>query len=144
MKLTLLEKYGDFFVFFFVSLVSWRFISLGVQRVDEFAILFPINWLSSIPLVDIQGVIAPFQSAPWWMWLEIGVTLTVWTLILASIRGGYYYCSNMEGASMWIGFTLYIVVMFILFAIIMEPTFEIVEGWWLNWPQVERQVYPGS
>ena len=144
MKLTFFEKYGVFFVLVFISLLSWRLISFDVQKIDAYALLFPLNWVRTIPFFDVQGLLAPFESAPWWLWLEIVVTIVVWMLLLIAARGGYYFCSNLEGASMWIGFAIYIVIMIVLFATIMQPTFDQMAVWWSKWPGAGKPVYPGS
>jgi len=143
MKLSFIEKYGLWIAFLLLSFSAWKAVTLGIHQTESYALLFPLNWLQYSTFTEYTDpYIEKFQAAPYWMWAHIGTTIVTWVLIFIFLRGGFYYCHEQEGFSMWVMFVLYTIAVFALFAFLMEPVRVQLVDWWYDWPGIERVQYP--
>jgi hypothetical protein len=144
MKLTFVEKYGSWVAFALLAGFSWYLISNGYHRTEELTLLFPLNWLRIEPRVAqiIDPYLVPYESTPWWIWVEVAIMAVVWFVIFFVVRGMWYFCLDLEGISMWVAFVILAMLLFLFFAILLQPVFGQVDIWWGNWPGMRQLSYP--
>jgi len=144
---SLLERYGGWIAVGLLTLFAWRLISQDLHESEAFSLLFPVHWLQFFPFDElgfsflfeaIATFLAPYVSADWWMWVQIVVTVLVWTFLYFLIRGMYY--ASMDGPSMWVTFAFCLIVAFVLIGFMLWPVLQQMEIWREAWP--DRTVYP--
>ena len=145
MHLTFWERFGGKILFVLFALIAWRMVDLGLDLLVPTAYLFPITWVQFLPFQEvITSYLGPLQQEPWWMWVQIGITIFLWLIIFFCIRGAYYNISSADTPSLWVLLFSCLAMGFLFFYLLVAPAFDQMDIWWEDWPGVHQPQTAGE